>query len=73
MDVKMDEMNRDESIRKQDGVYSRKEAAEFLGVNLVTLWRLTRDRSIPYHRAGRRMFFLKDELLSATLIKEELQ
>jgi len=49
----------------QSELLNREEVAKMLKCNLVTLWRYMRDDKIPYYRAGRKLLFRKDEILSA--------
>ncbi len=44
-------------------VLTFREAHEFLKISAPTLRRWVADRKIPYHKAGRQLRFLKDELL----------
>lgn len=48
---------------------TRSEAAKLLNCNLVTLWRYTRAGLIPYYRVGKKMFFLKSEILKKIRVK----
>ncbi len=57
--------------KKEEALLSRKQAADFLHCNLVTLWRYTREGRIPYYRAGRKMLFKKSEILKAIKVEEE--
>ncbi|MFN8344772.1 MAG: helix-turn-helix domain-containing protein [Spirosomataceae bacterium] len=44
---------------------SRKEAAKFLKINIVTLWSRTKEGVIPAHRQGRRVLYRESDLLNS--------
>ncbi|OYU68034.1 MAG: hypothetical protein CFE22_01610 [Cytophagaceae bacterium BCCC1] len=44
---------------------TRKQAAEFLHINLSTLWDWTKTKKIPVWGIGKRIFYKKSELLDA--------
>lgn len=67
----MKKQNFDSEVKVEEALLSRKQTAEFLHCNLVTLWRYTREGRIPYYRVGRRMFFKKSEILKAIKVEEE--
>jgi excisionase family DNA binding protein len=41
-----------------------REAAEFLGFSIPTIYGLMHQRAIPYMKPGRRCYFLKSELIN---------
>ena len=55
----------------EEDLLTRKQAADFLNCNLVTLWRYTREGRIPYYRAGRKMFFKRSEILDSIRVEKE--
>jgi len=45
---------------------TRDQVMELLHCNSSTLWRYTaKEKRFPYYRAGRKMFFKRDEVLQA--------
>ncbi|NQV03129.1 MAG: helix-turn-helix domain-containing protein [Bacteroidia bacterium] len=56
---------------QQEKFLTREEAANLLGVNKVTLWRYYRDGRLPYYRVGRKIFFLRSEILRTIRIDSE--
>lgn len=54
------------SPAEEEKLLSRKEAAEMLHVSIQTLWNYTRDLKIPYKKYGRRVLFLKSDLIAFT-------
>ncbi|MCP9748345.1 helix-turn-helix domain-containing protein [Lacihabitans sp. CS3-21] len=44
---------------------TRKQAAEFLHINLSTLWDWTKDKKIPAYGIRTRVYYKKSELLDA--------
>jgi len=47
---------------------SREEVCELLHINLVTLWRYTKDGRLKQHRIGKRVFFRAEEVRDAMKI-----
>lgn len=50
-----------EEIKTEETLLTKTEAAEFLGISPVTLWRMR--ESIKCYRIGRRVFFSKEKHL----------
>ncbi len=48
---------RDKEILKES------ELMEFLGVSRTTLWKLRRDRDLPYAKVGREYRYLKSDII----------
>ena len=42
--------------------FSVEQAAEYLGIPVGTLYQLTHQKAIPFHKVGRRLRFFQDEL-----------
>ncbi len=50
---------------KQEGKpFTRKEAAAFLNVSCTTLWSWDKSRLLPAKRLGKKVFYLKSDLLT---------
>ena len=61
---------KEQTQQQQDEPYiTRQEAANILGVSLVTIWQLTRANKIPYYRVGKRLLFRKSELQKSFKVK----
>lgn len=53
------------TIKKQKEILSIEEVSELTGYKKATIYKLTHERKIPYHKpahGGRRIFFKKDEI-----------
>lgn len=51
-------------IEKKDETFmTREEVAKMLHINLVTLWRYTKYKRIPYYKVGSKLLFLKNEII----------
>jgi excisionase family DNA binding protein len=48
----------------QSDFFTVKEAAEFLHISTSTIYRLVNNRSLPFHKQGRRLYFFKRELIN---------
>jgi excisionase family DNA binding protein len=53
----------------EENFITRVEVAELLGINLVSLWRYTRQGLLPYYRIGRKMYFRKSEIIASMKVK----
>jgi len=53
------------NTKEVENLLTREETARLLNCNLVTLWRYTRAQKFPFYRAGRKMFFKREEVLNA--------
>ena len=53
------------NVPSSEKLLSRKEAAKFLKINIVTLWSRTKDGTIPAHRQGRRVLYRESDLLGS--------
>lgn len=47
-------------------IYGLQGLADFLGVGITTAWSLKKSGKIPYHQAGKKIFFLESQVLAAT-------
>jgi len=47
-------------------IYGLKGLAKFLGVSITTAWHLKNTGKIPYYMAGKKLFFKRSEVLTAT-------
>lgn len=56
--------------KEQDVLFTRKQAAEFLNVTLVTLHEWTKLGLVKSGRIGRRVYYKKSDLLAATSIEK---
>lgn len=56
--------------QKSEELLTRKQAAEFLNVTLVTLHEWTKLGLVKSGRIGRRVYYKKSELLAATSIEK---
>lgn len=63
-----------DAVKKRDSNYENEksgirleqyEAAKFLGVTIQTLIRWKKENLIPYYQVGKRIFYIKSELLDA--------
>lgn len=53
-------------MESKEKTISRAEVKKVLQIKSdVTLWRLTKDRKIPFYRVGRRILFKESEVLAA--------
>jgi predicted DNA-binding transcriptional regulator AlpA len=58
-------MNHTETLN-ENPLLTRDQVMELLQCNSSTLWRYTaKEKRFPYYRAGRKMFFKRDEVLQA--------
>ncbi|HAK00375.1 MAG TPA: hypothetical protein DCM62_10145 [Bacteroidales bacterium] len=48
-------------------IYGLKGLATYLGIGVVTAWKLKKSGKIPYYQSGKKFFFKEDEILKATL------
>lgn len=56
---------RDLTSPPSEELLNRTEAAQFLNINKVTLWKRTCEGAIPAHRQGRRVLYRKSDLLDS--------
>jgi excisionase family DNA binding protein len=48
---------------KDKEIFNEAELMEFLGVSRTTLWKLRRDRNLPYGKVGREYRYLKSDII----------
>jgi excisionase family DNA binding protein len=48
---------------KDKEIFNEAELMEFLGVSRTTLWKLRRERDLPYGRVGREYRYLKSDII----------
>ena len=48
---------------KDKEILNESELMEFLGVSRTTLWKLRRERNLPYGRVGREYRYLKSDII----------
>ena len=48
---------------KDKEILNEAELMEFLGVSRTTLWKLRRERNLPYGRVGREYRYLKSDII----------
>lgn len=53
------------SLKDEDILLTRQEAAEMLSISLVTLWKYTKKDIIPAYRIGSKVRYKKSEILLA--------
>ncbi|HNW72619.1 MAG TPA: helix-turn-helix domain-containing protein [Bacteroidales bacterium] len=49
----------------EEKLLTRAEAAALLHCGLTTIWKLTREKKLPFYRVGRRYLFKENELLAS--------
>jgi excisionase family DNA binding protein len=49
---------------KDKEILNESELMEFLGVSRTTLWKLRRDRNLPYGKVGREYRYLKSDIIN---------
>lgn len=54
--------NQHKQIEEQK-IYTVNEACEFLSITKQTLYKLVRERNIPCYKRGKRLYFMRDELI----------
>lgn len=54
-----------ESIPRPDQLMTRQQTADFLSVNLATLWRYTKSGVLPAHQIGNRVYYKRSEILES--------
>lgn len=52
-----------ESIPRPEQLMTRQQAADFLSVDKVSLWRYTKGGKIPAHQIGSRVYYKRSEIL----------
>ena len=52
-----------------EGLITKKQASELLGISLVTMWRWIQDGRIPVYRLGRTLIIKKSDLRGLTKSK----
>lgn len=48
-----------------DQLMTRQQTADFLSVNLATLWRYTKSGVLPAHQIGNRVYYKRSEILES--------
>jgi len=48
---------------KDKEIFNESELMEFLGVSRTTLWKLRRERNLPYGKVGREYRYLKSDII----------
>ena len=52
-----------ESEQKKDKLLSVREAADFLGLAVPTVYSMTSNNKIPFRKPGKKLYFLESELI----------
>ena len=53
-----------QKVQNEDGLLTITEAGELLHLSTNTIYKLAQHRAIPYIKKGKRLIFLKEELIS---------
>lgn len=59
---RIEQMMGGKATSDEDLIMSAPEAAEYLGIQLQTLYRWARERRVPHRRVGSNVYFSKNEL-----------
>lgn len=68
-----EELNRNKPVIKEDELLKIKDAIKILGVSKVTLHKWRKKGILPYHRIASRIYFKKEELISALRSSNKLK
>lgn len=50
-----------------EDLLSREQTANLLNISLVTLWGITRDKTLPSYKIGRRVLYKRGEVLNSLI------